>query len=101
MADAYWHIPINHQLLSYLGFRLQKRKYAFRAMPFGVNIAPRIFTKLADEVVQQLHLESVQVMAYLDIWLVWAASKTKCMQASKKVIQLLEHLGFKINIKKS
>ncbi|XP_068240881.1 uncharacterized protein [Palaemon carinicauda] len=37
IADAYWHIPINRQLSSYLRFRLQKRKYAFRTMPFGQN----------------------------------------------------------------
>lgn len=101
MADAYWHIPINCPLSSYLGFRLQKKKYIFRTMPFGLNIAPRIFTKLADAVVQLLRLKCIQLLAYLDDWLVWAASKTECMQASKKVIQFLEHLGFKINVKKS
>ncbi|XP_068200484.1 uncharacterized protein [Palaemon carinicauda] len=70
-------------------------------MPFGLNTVPRIFTKLADTVVQQLHTEGVQVVAYLDDWLVWAASKIIRLQAAQKVIQLLEHLGFKINFKKS
>ncbi|XP_068228018.1 uncharacterized protein [Palaemon carinicauda] len=62
--------------------------------------SPKIFTKLADTVVQ-LRLEHVQVAAYLDDWLLWAASKTACLQASKKVVQLLGHLGFKINYRKS
>ncbi|XP_068247963.1 uncharacterized protein [Palaemon carinicauda] len=99
MADAYWHITINRQLSSYLGFRLQKEKYAFRAIPSGLNIPPRISTNLAEAVVQHLPLQGVQVVFCLDDWLVWAASETKYMQASKKVIQFLEHLGFKINTK--
>ncbi|XP_068238425.1 uncharacterized protein [Palaemon carinicauda] len=70
-------------------------------MPFGLNIAPRVLTKLAETIVQQLRLQGVQVMAYMDDWLVWVASETECLQASKKVIQFLEHLGFKINAKKS
>ncbi|XP_068212639.1 uncharacterized protein [Palaemon carinicauda] len=70
-------------------------------MPFGLNITPRIFTKLVDTVVQQFIIEGVQVAAYLDDWLVWAASKTACLQATKKVIKFLELLGFKIKYKKS
>ncbi|XP_068213953.1 uncharacterized protein [Palaemon carinicauda] len=70
-------------------------------MPFGLNIATRIFTKLANAVIHQLRLQRIQVVAYLDDWLVWAASKEECTQASKEVIQFLEHLGFKINLEKS
>ncbi|XP_068203583.1 uncharacterized protein [Palaemon carinicauda] len=47
-------------------------------MPFGLNVAPRIFTKLADAIVQQLRIQDVQVMAYLDDWLVWATSPEDC-----------------------
>ncbi|XP_068238454.1 uncharacterized protein [Palaemon carinicauda] len=70
-------------------------------MPFRLNTAPRIFTKLAETVVQQLRTKGVHVVAYLDDWLVWAASKTTCLQAAQKVIEFREHLGFKINHKKS
>ncbi|XP_068233361.1 uncharacterized protein [Palaemon carinicauda] len=101
MADAYWHFPFILQLSSYLGFKLKGRLYAFRAMAFGLFLAPRIFRKLVNAAVHQLRLKGVQVVAYLDDWLVWAASKTECMQASKKVVQFLEYLGFKIKTKES
>ncbi|XP_068237001.1 uncharacterized protein [Palaemon carinicauda] len=100
LAEAYWHLPMNCLFSSYLGFRLQK-KFVFKATPFGLNAAPRIFTKLPDAVIQQLYTEGVQVVAYLDDWLVWAAFKITCLQAAQKVIQFLEHLGFKIFHKKS
>ncbi|XP_068250227.1 uncharacterized protein [Palaemon carinicauda] len=101
LADAHWHLPMSRPFSSYLGFKLQKKKFVFRAMPFELNTFPRIFMKLADTIIQQLRSEGVQVTAYLDDWLVWAASKTTCVQAVNKVIHFLEHLGFKINRKKS
>ncbi|XP_068227098.1 uncharacterized protein [Palaemon carinicauda] len=70
-------------------------------MSFGLNVAPRIFTKLADTIVQKLRVQGVQVMAYLDDWLVWATSSRECLRGCRKVTQFLEHLGFKINTKKS
>ena len=70
-------------------------------MPFGLNIAPRIFTKLTGSVVQELRQMGLQVMAYLDDWLVWAMTKQEGLQAAMKVMVFLESLGFQINLKNS
>ena len=70
-------------------------------MPFGLNIALRMFTKLADAVVHQLRLKGIQVIAYLDDWLIWAATEEECLQAAQIVLEFLKELGFKVNLKKS
>ena len=101
LTDAYWHIPIAHHLIPYLGFRLGKQAYAFRAMPFGLNIAPRIFTKLTDSIIQVLRSWQILVAAYLDDWIVWAPTAAECLQSVRKVIAFLQHLGFQINKTKS
>ena len=101
LTDAYWHIPIARNLSSFLGFRLGRRAYSFRAMPFGLNIAPRIFTKLGAKVIQQLRSQGVLVVAYLDDWLIWANSKAECIKATQKVVDFLQSLGFQINAGKS
>ena len=101
LTDAYWHVPIAHHCSRYLGFALGHKAYAFRAMPFGLNIAPRIFTKLVKAVVGQLRSKGIQIAAYLDDWLIWAKSPKECLEAGKKVILYLQSLGFKINYKKS
>ena len=75
--------------------------YTFRAMPFGLNIAPRIFTKLGEVVVQLLRRQGVQVAAYLDDWIVWAPSVEECLKAAKVVVETLTSLGFQINYRKS
>ena len=49
----------------------------FKAMLFGLNIAPQIFTSLINCVIKVLHLQGVQAVAYLDEWQVWAP--TKCV----------------------
>ena len=66
LTNAYWHIPIARKFLPYLGFRLGVMVYAFRAMPFGLNIAPRFFTNLANVIITDLRSQGILVVAYLD-----------------------------------
>ena len=101
LTDAYWHVPIARRFSPYLGFRLGNRAYTFRAMPFGLNIAPRVFTKLADTVVQELRSKGILVAAYLDDWIIWAPSPEECSRAAKVVMDFLAELGFRVNLKKS
>ena len=44
LKDGYWHVPIAPAKLPYLEFTYLGSDYWFRALPFGLNIAPRIFT---------------------------------------------------------
>ena len=69
--------------------------YALRA-----EHSPRVFTKLADSVVQELRRQGILVAAYLDDWIVWATSKDECLQAAKTVLDFLMKLGFTINFRK-
>ena len=101
LSDAYWHIPIARRLTPFLGFKLGNQKFAFKALPFGLNIAPRIFTKLTDVVVHFLRQKGILVAAYLDDWLIWAKTATDCIKSAKEVMSFLESLGFRINVEKS
>ncbi|XP_066986092.1 uncharacterized protein [Macrobrachium rosenbergii] len=101
LTDAYYHVPMARNVSPYLGFRRGKQAYSFRVMPFGLNVAPRIFTKLGETVVQELRSQGIMLVAYLDDWLIWAPNDTECRRATRKVIQFLEYLGFHINAKKS
>ncbi|XP_064101727.1 uncharacterized protein LOC135212216 [Macrobrachium nipponense] len=70
-------------------------------MPFGLNIAPRVFTKLGERIVQELRTQGVMLVAYLDDWLIWATSVEECRKSTAKVINFMEILGFQINKEKS
>ena len=105
LRDAYWHVPIEESFQKYLAFSLPmengQNSYVFRAMPFGLNIAPRIFTKLCAVLVRMLKERGVEVFAYLDDWLVVTESESESRVATDKVTKLLKRVGFIINEQKS
>ncbi|XP_068224886.1 uncharacterized protein [Palaemon carinicauda] len=101
LTDAYYHVPIARHFRPFQGFRLDDKAYTFKVMPFGLNIAPRIFTKLTESVIQELRSHGIQVVAYLDDWLIWSDNIEDCLKATNKVIQYLQFLGFQINFGKS
>ena len=99
LTDAYWHVPIAKNFRPYLGFSLGRKAYRFRAMPFGLNIAPRTFTKLVNVIVSVLRTRGVLMVAYLDDWLIWADNKQSCIDSTKIVLDLVANLGFHVNLK--
>ncbi|MEL7079451.1 MAG: reverse transcriptase domain-containing protein, partial [Cyanobacteria bacterium J06582_2] len=78
-----------------------RKRYRFRVLPFGLSIAPRVFTKLVTAALNQLRLKGVQVVAYLDDLLVWSSSEEQCARDTRVTIDFLVSLGFHINHTKS
>ena len=101
LSEAYYHVPIHPDFRKFLGFRLGTQKYRFRALPFGLNIAPGVFTRLTNVIVSCLREKGVCAVAYLDDWLVWADSHQACIIARDVVMLELERRGFLVNIRKS
>ena len=70
-------------------------------MPFGLNVAPRVFTKLLKPVVAWLRGQGIRLIIYLDDILIMASSVELVKQHKQITIRLLESLGFLINYDKS
>ncbi|MEL7520405.1 MAG: reverse transcriptase domain-containing protein, partial [Cyanobacteria bacterium J06553_1] len=68
LKDAYWHVPIAKSFRPYLAFSAGQRTYQFRVLPFGLNIAPRIFTKVLQPLHSKLTAHGVHLLMYLDDW---------------------------------
>ena len=101
LKDAYWHVPIHQSFRRFLGFRIGNQKYRFRVLPFGLNIAPRIFTKLTKPILRELRLLGVGVLVYLDDWLIWGRTRDECQRATKLTLEVLQRRGFVVNWDKS
>ncbi|MEL7196639.1 MAG: reverse transcriptase domain-containing protein, partial [Bacteroidota bacterium] len=101
LKDAFWHVPIAPSFQGYLGFSLDNITYRFKAMPFGLNIAPRVFTKLGNIVVQFLRQKGIPVVAYLDDWLIWGNTLEDCQHNTSLVVKELQRRGFILNLEKS
>ena len=101
LKDAYWHIPIAKSFRPYLAFSAGGRIFQFRVMPFGLNIAPRIFSRMLHPVQQALVGEGVQVLMYLDDWLIYASSPEDCVRMVEKTLQIGCRMGLLFNLGKS
>lgn len=56
LKDAYFHIPIHHRHRKYLRFAFGGIAYQFNALPFGLSLAPRVFTKCVEAAIAPLRL---------------------------------------------
>jgi len=101
LKSAYWHVPIHPKFQPLLGFKIEGQAYQFRAMPFGLNIAPRIFTKLCSVIIKELRIRGILIFAYLDDWIIWAPSFKLCLQALETCCKVIQKYGFIINKEKS
>merc|ERR1711888_567097 len=70
-------------------------------MPFGLNIAPRIFTKIISFTVLCLAKEGIWSLPYLDDLLIIATSQEECLQKLHKALEILSRLGWIVNMENS
>ena len=63
LKDGYWHVPIAPAKRPYLEFTYLGSDYWFRALPFGLNIAPKIFTKMVTSVVRVVSSRGIFILA--------------------------------------
>ena len=101
LTDAYLTVPMHPDSRKFLRFLLGDKTYEFTAMPFGLNVAPRLFTKIMKPVVASLRSQGVRLIIYLDDILIIASSIETLNRHKTLAISLLESLGFLINYEKS
>ena len=74
--------------------------YQFRVLPFGLNTAPQVFTRLGHTVAAYLHCQGISVIPYLDDWLMHQTAQ--CYFAtSLSYINILNMVGLRLNEAKS
>jgi len=101
LQDAYFHIPINQNYKKYLRFSVNKQTYQFKALPFGLIVAPKVFTAVMKEVVTLLRKKGIMIHMYLDDWLIRHTNRNTVEAQTQEVLHLCQHLGLIINEKKS
>lgn len=84
LLEAYLHIPIHPFHRKFLRFSYGQFHCQYRALPFGLSTAPRVFTKILVALVANLRSQGVRIFPYLDDILVAASSFS---QASKNFSQ--------------
>ena len=101
LKDAYFVIPIWRDHRKYLRFVWRQTLLEFACLPFGLAVAPRVFTKIMKPVVSLLRRTGIRLIIYLDDILLMNASETGLQQDMHTAQHLLENLGFVVNLEKS
>jgi len=100
LSDAFHHIPIHPRFLKYLAFTHAETLYFFQAMPFGINLGPRIFSLVIAEVLKLVHSLGIRASVYIGDWLLWNLSHTPRLTHTHTVLRLLQNLGFTVSTTK-
>lgn len=99
--DAYHAIPIANHHQKYLKFRWKGNLYKYTCVPFGLNVAPRLFTKVMKPVFCYLRSKKYLSVTYLDDCLLLGSTFSDCQKNVKATIELFRFLGLIITAEKS
>ena len=100
LQDAYFHVPIHPSSRKYVRFAFENKVYQFRVLPFGLNTAPQVFTRLGHTVTGYLHRQGISVIPYLDDWLIHHPDRQVLLRHQAQLINTLDLVGFILNRKK-
>lgn len=101
LTEAYLHVPILPAHRRFLRFCVGGVHLQFRALPFGLSTAPRVFTKLLVNPIAYLRKKGLHLHPYLDNLLIQSSSYQQAIQDTQTVKECFQHHGFLLNLEKS
>ena len=102
MSSSYYHVDMDEDSTTFLGFCLDGKYYKFVSLPFGLSSAPAVFTDLVMTLVRHWRGEDgFEVVSYLDDQAAIGDSYAQVNTQIRKMLQDMESLGFVINHEKS
>ena len=101
LKDGYYHVGIHQTKIKYLRFIIDKEVYEFKALPMGLTCSPRIFMGLTKVTVRYFRRKGIWIIIYIYDILIVAHMKEECQRGMAVVKEMLERMGFLINLPKS
>ena len=101
LEDAYFHVPIAPHHRQFLRFAFQGRAYQFKVMPFGLSLAPRVFTRCVAAALAPIQARGLTVLPYLDDWLIVSPTAEQAVRDTAVLLGHVNQLGLSVNYAKS
>ena len=100
LTDGYYHLGMHQSAWPYMGFPFGGNFYYFKVLPFGLSIAPWVFSKVMREIVGYWRAMGMRLINYLDDFFhlleeMWAERE------AQKVLDDLKLAGLMVNWSKS
>lgn len=101
LQESYLHIPILQGHCHFLRFSYAGSHSQFKALPFDLASAPRVFTKVLFTLMAHAHLQGIVAFLYFDDVLLRAPSLRLAQLHLNQMVDCLSSLGFIVNYEKS
>lgn len=107
LKEAYLLVPVAKEYQKYLRFEFPYKNthtfsyFQFTVMPYGLSIAPRVFSKIMKEAIAHLRCRGFKSVIYLDDILCIGEDYKSCSTNIAETLRLVESLGFVVNYTKS
>ncbi len=96
IESAYRIVPVHPDDRPLLGMSWRGRVYIDKVLPFGLRSAPKIFSAVVDAMQGIIEQQGVEILHYLDDFLVISPSEGGCEEALAKALQGCQELGVPI-----
>ena len=96
LKSAYWQIPLAADLQAFMGCHVDGQSMTWRCLPFGLAIAPRLFTSILRPLVLAWRSRGIRVLAYLDDIAVFAPDATTHARHLAIVLRDLQSAGLRV-----
>ncbi|KAA6402468.1 MAG: putative reverse transcriptase [Streblomastix strix] len=101
LEEAFHHIKISSDLLTYFGFAFQERLFTYSGLPFGYKNSPYYFNKILSIAIKAIRQRwNIKISDYIDDMVFLHPDKNYLKYATQDIIAYLHNLGFKIQHKK-
>lgn len=101
LESAYRMVPVHPEDRPLLGMKWRDSYFVDSALPFGLRSAPKLFNLVADCLQWIFQQHDIQVIHYLDDYLIFGQKGTSaCQDSLQSALQLCKELGVAISEKK-
>ena len=101
LQDAYFPVPVHPNSRRFLRFCVGAEVFNFKALCFGLSLAPQVFTRVMAPVSSIMHRYGFRILRYLDDWLILGSSFQEISRARDFLLWLCDQLGILVNHSKS
>lgn len=96
LKSAYWQIPLGPGLQAFMGCWVEEISMTWRTLPFGLAMAPRLFTGILRPLLVAWRSRGIRVLVYLDDIAVFAPDTDTYAKHMAIVIRDLQESGIRI-----
>jgi len=93
LKDGFFHVPVLPSHQAYMSFQWEGKTYVFHVLPFGRSALPWLFTCFVQATIHHLHRQGMQVMAYMDDFIITGRSHRQALEQTTRTLCLLNQLG--------